>query len=286
MKKVFLPALASAILLASCSEVASGLLIDPSEMDSIEVVFSFNPYQMEPIVTKANVSIADLSKRLDVFIVEGANVTAIHQNKDTQAEGFGTVSATLNKTKTYTLYAVAHKGSGEASLANSILTFSDDKITDTFFYSTTFTPAETVNLSCLMHRIVGRFKLTMTDALPDNLAKVQFTVSGSGLGYHVSGYSTNVGDKTSIINNPSSANDGTTTFNIYILADSDEPSPVDVTVTALDADDAVIETKTFESVPIQAGYSTAYRGAFFITQAASMTFTAPDTWNNFDEETF
>ena len=285
MKKALFFAIAC-IAHASCTKVQQPS-IAPVNNDNYAIVsLSFYPYQIEPIATKVNVSIADLSKRLDVFIVEGANVTAIHQNKDTQAEGFGSVSATLNKTKTYTLYAVAHKGSGEASLANSILTFADDKITDTFFYSTTFTPAETVNLSCLMHRIVGRFKLTMTDALPANLAKVQFTVSGSGLGYHVSGYSTNVGDKTSIINNPSSANDGTTTFNIYILADSDEPSPVDVTVTALDADDATIETKTFESVPIQAGYSTAYRGAFFITQAASMTFTAPDTWNNFDEETF
>ena len=58
------------------------------------------------------------------------------------------------------------------------------------------------------------------------------------------------------------------------------------TACRLDADDAAIETKTFESVPIQAGYSTSYRGAFFITQGATMTFTAPDTWNSFDEETF
>ena len=288
MRKTILIAAAS-VALAACSKEHTRPIIEVEpfqKYDTTIVMFSFSPYIIEPIATKADVSIAELSKRLDVYIVEGDNIIEVHQNKDEGPEGFGTVSATLNKTKTYTLYAVAHKGSGESILENGIITFADNKITETFYYSTTFTPSSTTSLSCLMNRIVGMFKLTIVDALPANLAKMQFTISGSGLGYNVNGAPTNIGDKISIINNPSSANDGTTTFKIYCLAKTNEATPMDVTVTALDAEDNVIETKTFENVPIRAGYSTSFRGTFFITTSGDMIFTAPESWTNYDEETF
>ena len=282
--KTFCLSCLALIALSACTTPEIGVKVQPYEEENIQVSISFSPYTMAPM-TRANVAISTLSNLLDVFIIDGDEVMDFHQVKADNADAFGTITTSLNKTKTYTIYAVAHKGNGAATLDDGVLTFPDNKITDTFFYSGTFSPATSASVSCVMHRIVGMFKLTFTDALPDNLAKVRFSITGSGLAYNVNGATTSPGEKISVINNPSSSNDGSTTFKVYCLAD-DDISTIDVTVTAMDGDDEVIETKTFEDVPLQAGYTTAYRGTFFVTTETTVGFTAPDSWESFDEEEF
>ena len=235
-------------------------------------------------MTKTAVDIADLSTRLDVYIACGEDVIEFHQNK-TEDDGFGTISASLNKTKSYTVYAMAHKGSGPATLEDGIFSFTDNKITEALYCKVTFSPSLVTTLACSMSRIVGMFKLIMTDPLPEDLAKVRFTVADSYLGYGAEGTLENQGDKVSVINNPSSANDGSTTFKVYCLA-TNESATYDITVTALDSDDEVIEEKTFEDVALQAGYMTTYRGTFFVTTGLSISFSTPDEWASFDEETY
>lgn len=278
--KQILP-LVLALTTTACS-VDSEETIPPTNDDMQIVVISFDTYSMEPITRSG---IADVSNRLDVYIVSENDVQAIHQNKAEDPDTFGSISLSLNKTKTYTLYAVSHKGSGPASLEGDEFTFADNKITETFYYTTTFSPASTQSLNCQMSRIVGMFKLIVQDALPSNLAKVRFSVDNTGLAYHTAGYYTNAGEKVSVINSPSSANDGTTTFKIYCLADQ-EASFIDVTVTALDAEDNVIEEKSFADVPIQAGYITTFKGTFFVTTGMSFSFQSSGDWTDYDEITF
>ena len=115
-------------------------------------------------MTRAAVSIADVVTKLDVWIYEsGSEVTAIHQ------AGFGCwlrfMTVTLDKTKTYTLYAVGHKGGRGGDGSDGVISFTDDKVTH-MFYSTTFSPATTTSLSCLMNRIVADFRLEITDDIP------------------------------------------------------------------------------------------------------------------------
>lgn len=251
-----------------------------------QVILNFTPLAYESMETKATVQISEVSNYLDVWLIDGETILEAHQSKAADATTFGSIPFTLNKTKTYTVVAVAHKGNGAATLEESVISFPDNKITETFFYTGAYCPGTGgTTPSFGMTRNVGMFKLTFTDALPAALEKVQFTVTGSGLGYNIAGYSTNVGDKTSVINNPSSSNDGTTSFKIYCLADG-EASTISVTVTAYGDEDAVIETKTFEDVPLRAGYIASYRGTFFVTTAATAGFTADDAWENYEQESF
>ena len=74
-----------------------------------DVVLTFSPYE-QTAMTRTAVSIADVVNHLDVWVVNGSDVIASHTTS-TDA-GFGTVSMTLDKTKTYTLYAVGHKADG------------------------------------------------------------------------------------------------------------------------------------------------------------------------------
>lgn len=282
MKKILF--LASALLLAACSKDSDSILVTPF-VDEMELVsLNFSTYTTEPM-TKAPVDLTSLITRLDVYIIEGTDTLVVNQVKEGNAS-FGSVSASLKKTKTYTLYAVGHKGYNPAILDDAVLSFPENRITDTFFYSGTFCPATQTNLNCTMNRIVGMFKITITDALPEGLAKVQFSIGETALSYNVgSGALANVSDRLVTINNPSSAQDGSTTFKIYALATS-TASSIDVTVTALTSEDEVIEERTFTDVPIKAGYISAYTGTFFITTGMSLSFVGPEDWASFESQEY
>ena len=286
MRNLFF-ALAATIAFASCNrEILTTNEPEklPENQDTEMVTISFRSRITSEPMTKTVTDIAELSNRLDVYIVCGEDILEFHQNK-TDDEGFGSITTSLNKTKTYTVYAMAHKGSGPATMEDGVFTFTDNKITETLYCKVSFSPSLTTSLACSMNRIVGMFKLIMTDPLPQGLAKVRFTVSDTYLGYGINGTLENQGDKVSVINNPSSAQDGSTTFKVYCLA-GEESYTFDITVTALNEDDEVIEEKTFQDVPLQAGYMSTYRGTFFVTTGMSVSFSTTDEWASFEEESY
>ena len=240
-----------------------------------EVTLTFSPYTMEAM-TRTATSIASIVTHLDVWVVNGSDVIASHTtNTD---DGFGTVSMTLDKTKTYTLYAIAHRGAEAATLTDGVISF--DKVTHSMFYTTTFSPATTTSLSCLMTRIVADFRLEITDEIPAAVKKLRFTVSEVFDRWSVTDGGTHSLDRTSII----TYNGTSAVFNIYAIV-TDEQTTHDITVEALDADEAVIQTRTFTDVPLRNGYKTNYRGTFFIDTSMTMSFTVND-WNEYDTVDF
>ena len=159
----------TALVLAACSSD------EELKNEKTTVTINFSPYNVEPM-TRAAVSIADVVTKLDVWITDGTTTTDLHQSSSD--DGFGSLAVTLDKTKTYTLYAVAHKCTSAATLADGVISFPDDKVTHSMFYTTTFSPATTTNLSCLMQRIVADFRLEITDDIPADCKSFQFTING------------------------------------------------------------------------------------------------------------
>ena len=79
---------------------------------------------------------------------------------------------------------------------------------------------------------------------------------------------------------------GTTTFNIYIMADDMENiTNVNISVQALDETEGIIEQRDFEQVPIQDGWITSYTGTFFVTEPMTINFTVGN-WNEFDDHPY
>ena len=282
MKKEMIAVLSGLLMLTACSSdngeesVFSGL---PAENET-EVTLTFSPYQMEAM-TRATVSIADVVTKLDVWIYEGnSEVADIHQT-GSDAE-FGSVSVTLDKTKTYTLYAIGHKAEG-ATLEEGVISFTDDKVTHSMFYSTTFSPATSTLLSCLMNRIVADFRMEITDDIPNECKKMRFTVSDIYDRWNVSTGGTHQLNRSSTINYSGTS----AVFNVYAIT-TDAQTLHTVTVEALDADGNALvpaQSKTFENVPLRNGYKTTYRGAFFTEENMTMTFTVDD-WNEYDVVNF
>lgn len=267
-------AMVAVAMLTACTNDGAGEVLNH---ETAEVRMTFSPYDVEPMMRAA---VADYVTRLDVWIYDGdTEVQAIHQQSTD--EGFASLSVRLEKNKTYTVYACAHKAGGAATLSNGVVSWPDDKVTHSFFYSQTFSPATTATLNCLMERIVGNFRLEITDAVPEGVARMTVDVGVSPTRWNVAGYGKNAVSRVSSF---SPAVGASPTLSVFLLAGSDEEKR-DVTVTAYDANDAVVQQRVFSDVPIRAGYRSTYRGAFFTEADEVMTFTVND-WMDYETVEF
>lgn len=275
MKKLlFLATICAAF--CACSNDASEVM-ENEETELVTLTFSSYEQSAMARATRAATSIASVVNHLDVWITDGTTTTDLHQS-NTDA-GFGTVSMTLDKTKTYTLYAIGHKADG-ATLSDGVISFTDDKTTHSMFYTTTFSPATSTNLSCLMTRIVADFRMEITDDIPAECKSLRFTISDVFDRWNVTTGGTHSLNRVTTIN----CNGTSSIFNVYAIT-TNEQTLHTVTVEALDENDGVIQTRVFENVPLRNGYKTNYRGTFFIDTPMSMSFTVND-WNEYDTVDF
>ena len=246
--------------------------------ETAEVRMTFAPYEVEPMTRAA---VADYATRLDVWIYDGdTEVQAVHQQSTD--EGFASLSVRLEKSKTYTLYACAHKAGDAATLSNGVVSWPDDKVTHSFFYSQTFSPATTTTLSCLMERIVGNFRMEIADKVPEGVARMTVDIGVSPTRWNVGGFGENAVSRMSSF---TPAVGSSPILSVFIIADGDEAELHDITVTAYDGEDAVVQQRVFEDVPIRAGYRSTYRGEFFTEADESMTFTTND-WMDYETVDF
>ena len=278
MKKILL--FAAAVLLAGC--ITDPNVIPPEDQQDVNIFLapSRAPAQTETIYT-----LSDFCTHLDVWFIEGGETIDVHQSS-TDAN-FGTLSLTLNKTKTYQMVAVAHKCDGNATLSNNIITFPDDKITQSMVGKVTFSPATATDIDAVMTRIVGQFRFDITDAVPDNVAKIDFSIAQTGTRWNIStNAATNVIDREVSVAVTSRKPDGSATVIIYIIPDDlTQAYTYDIHVAAKTSADVIVEERDFDDVQIRAGYKTTYSGQFFVTTPMSFGFTVSD-WSEYDVVTY
>ena len=261
--------------LTACTNDGAGEVMNN---EIAEVRMTFSPYEVEPLTRAA---VADYATRLDVWIYDGdTEVQAVHQQSTD--EGFASLSVRLEKAKTYTVYAVAHKAAGAATLSNGVVSWPDDKVTHSFFYSQTFSPATTTTLNCLMERIVGNFRLEITDKVPDDVVRLTVDMGESPTRWDVGGFGVNAVSRVSSFSLTAGS---TPTVSVFIIADGEKAESYDIAVTAYDGEDAVVQQRVFTDVPIRAGYRSTYRGAFFTEAVGSMSFTVSD-WVDYETVDF
>lgn len=279
---VSLPLTVSCVTDSPTEEDESSVIIAyPSAPRDTTVTIAFAPrYDLKPMTRAA---LKDNVTKLDVWVYDGDTQAAEVHQSSTDAN-FGTVSVTLDKTKTYTLYAMAHKADG-ATLSDGIISFTDDKVKDSFWYTATISPATATNYACEMSRIVSAFRIETTDAVPEAAKKIRITQGSVYDRWSVTTGATHQLDRISTLNISSTNNDGTASFAVYSI-NGDAETLHAVTAEALDANDNVIQTKTFANVPLRNGYKTTYRGEFFTNTSTSAAFTLAADWNEYDTITY
>lgn len=288
MKKYFALAVAATMFAACSNEYTSytGVV----ENEKAKVMISFAPDDGETM-TRAMVPVGDVVNRLDVWLFEGDAMAAVgqteavaesHQTKDD--DGFGSLSVTLDKDRTYTLYAVGHKESSATSISGGVVSFPDTKKLQTLYYTRTFTPSETTTLACLMKRAVGAFRIVFNDEVPEDVKKLSISTTQTPTQWsfpQLAGV-TPSGNYTVEWTKWSKDKDGMLYFTVYVLG-SDTETQHDFVVTAYGEDSSVLKSRTFTSVPIRNNYMITYRGSFFLDTPFSSTFTVDDEWKTYDD---
>ena len=277
MKKV-LVFMAVALILAACTKEK---LLGNNE----SVTLNFTPYEVSPM--KATSSVSTVCSRLDIYIVEQgtSDTIRIHQER-TATTNFGTATLVLQTNKNYNLIAVAHNSTDTCTLNNGIVSFPGDIIKQTLVADTTFCPGDGLTLNVVMQRIVGMFKMRVTDAIPSDITGFQFTISPSCRKFNIGTMqSTDPAIRTHTINSTSVDNNGVAVYNVYVIADDmTNVKYVDIEVEALNPTNDG-EVRQFAQVPIKNGYITTYSGTFFITFGMDFTFLVGD-WNEYGSFTF
>ena len=277
MKKVLL-LMTAALTLAACTK--------EKPLDTTNAVtINFTPYQVSPM--KSTSSVSTVCSRLDIYIVEQGTTDTIrlHQEK-TATPNFGSVTLILQTNKTYNLVAVAHNSTDTCTFNGGIVSFAGDIIKQTLIADTTFSPGDGLSLNVVMQRIVGMFKMRVTDAIPSDITGFQFTISPSGRKFDISTMqSTDPAERTHTINSTSTDNNGIASYNIYIMADDmTNVKYVDIQAEALcPTNDG--EVRQFTQVPIKNGYITTYSGTFFVSFGMDFTFLVDD-WNDYGSFTY
>ena len=243
-------------------------------MDTLVTIQFTNREVFMQAMTRGDIS--EAASRLDMWLSDGTTTTEIHQSSSDA--DFGTASVTLNKTKTYTLYAMAHKGASAATLTDGVISFPDDKVKDSFWYTTSFSPATTTTVNATLNRIVAQFQFTTSDAVPEWCKTMRFTIHDVYDRWSVTDGATHQLDRVSTFQNFSTKADGTVTFTIYAIV-SDADTTHDILVEALDANGDVQESHTFADVPLQVNHRTVATGTFFSDAAETFSFSTQD-WSD------
>lgn len=277
MRKNLLFALAIGFLYACSSDKVE----EPQNHDDlVEVKLNLKGFTFETeAMTRATTAVGDYVTHLDIWLYESGNeFTSFHQTSS--ESGFGTLSLTLNNTKTYILYAVAHRCNSAASLSDAVISFPEDKVTHSFFIKQTFTPTKGMSLNLTMNRIVAQFSFVTTDAVPDWCKTLRFTISDVYDRWNVNTGGTHQLNRVSTINISSTREDGSVTCNVYAIV-TNENTNHNILVEAIDANGEVQESHQFTNIPLKNNRRTIATGAFFTDADSGFSFLAQD-W---EEET-
>ena len=281
MKKILMTVAAVALLIGCTKE--NNQTVPQGEQ---QVTIKFSPYEMSPMKTTS--SVATVCSRLDVYIIEQGTTDTLrfHQDRAINATGFGSLTATLQTNRTYKLVAVAHNTTDTCTFSGGIVSFEEDKIKQTLYADTTFSPADGLSLQVVMQRIVGMFKMRVTDQIPADVTGFRFTVNQAGCKFNTATHeSADRGLRLHTINGTSTDANGVAIYNVYIMGDNmTDVLYVDIEAEAVNPTNDG-EVRQFVGVPIRDGYLTTYTGTFFVSFDMGFTFVVGD-WNDGGSFTF
>lgn len=209
---------------------------------------------------------ADGKEMTDLWIfdyVDGECVQQIHQENDD--EDFATPSIALAH-GIHHLYFVASRGIGaDLSTDDGIITWTS--VRDTFWddLELNVTSSSSGDQSVTLGRVITKFKMSVTDAVPVGCSSIIVEPSTWYMGInYLTGEAAEESDDVSVTISVPSSYIGTSQMQVSIFGFSDTYEwTTDVTVTAKDVNDEVIGSVIINDAPFKRNRSTNYTGTLF-----------------------
>lgn len=287
MKKSILFAALTLLIAASCSN-ESETIVNNNELVPVRVhVDGFSVSQEMFPGTRAAQDISDY-EGVKAITVAFYTSDGTEKSKTTQLKGslpsgdtFGEFNLSLPM-GSYTMVVVA-SGSNYAMTLNSpteaVFDAQESHVRETFAatQAVNVSNTEAVDVSATLNRIVAKVQVVSTDNRTADVANIRTTFSAGGTGFNPTtglatsntGFSNTVRG-TVVENTPSTATN-------YLFLATDEQT-VNVTIETLDADGAVLFSKTVNNVPLKRNRATTLTGAMFTNTGITSTFQVNTDW--------
>ena len=255
-----------------------------SAMTSSEQSFS----TIKSVPRKAS-AVASACSRITFAVYKDGERVAV-TNQDADDSNFGSCDMVLPK-GTYRIVVVGHNGAGAATTTDvEKITFKNNKMTDTFWCTSTVNLDGDTDVSLNMKRVVAMFRLKITDDIPAKVAEMKFYYTGgSSTLSGVTGYGSVNSKQTEVRTVEESMRSGGAEFEIYTIPHETD-DVLNITVTALDAEGKTVKETTFNDVPVTVNKIRQYEGEFFSESAeegrGKVYLTVDDEWDGTDTNPF
>ena len=250
--------------------------------DSIEdhktITFSIQNFTMSAMArTRATMSEVGMTDLWVFDYVGGTLLQTIHQTATDANFGTPAIDADYGE---HTFYFVASRGD-TPSIDGSVISWL--KPSDTFWGSLSLNvqPSSATNNPVTLHRVATRLRITVTDEVPEGLAKLCITPARWYYGLNIlTGEATDERDTERSVNVPASyiGTTGQLTMSVFSMS-PDAEWQTSVTVAAKTASDAVINSITLADVPLKRNRITAYSGTLFAA-SRSIAISLTDEWSD------
>ena len=250
--------------------------------DSIEdhktITFSCQSFTiMQMARTRATMSEVSMTDLWLFDYVGGTLQQTIHQTATDTNFGTPSVHADYGE---HTFYFVASRGD-TPSIDGSVISWL--KPSDTFWGSLSLNiqPSSATNNPVTLHRVTTRLRITVTDEVPDGLAKLCITPARWYYGLNIlTGEATDERDTERSVSVPASyiGTTGQLTMSVFGMS-PDAEWQTSVVVAAKTASDAVINSITLADVPLKRNRITAYSGSLFAA-SRSIAISLTDDWSD------
>lgn len=209
--------------------------------------------------TRAATSIDEVCTRIEYgFFQNGEKIET--ESQTSSSSNFGTITMELDS-GSYQMVVIAHNGEGKATISTEEkVTFSNNKVTDTFwYYGDIEVGNESNEYEIEVCRVVAMFRLNITGEIPDSASVIEFYYTG---GSSTMSAKTGYGVVNSRQTEERDIVEGQTEYDIYTIPHEDTDE-LKIVTTVYDADGNTIYSATFEDVPVTVNRITKYSGDLF-----------------------
>jgi hypothetical protein len=280
MKRIMM-ALSAALMLTACGEheMTGELTARMTPADSVmkkTITFDFGNLSQQAMTraTLAELNLTDLW----IFDYIGEELKQTIHQASTDAS-FGSASLSLDYGE-HTFYFVASRGI-DPVVDTDAKTIVWSSVRDTFLASLSIDvqPSSATSQSVTLSRCVGRLRISATDVVPANAAKLTITPSTwyYGLNYQT-GEAVAPGTSPIVVNIPSSyVGTQNLVTSCYTISGS-SAWQTNITVSLMASDESSLGSVTIPNVPIQRNHITSYSGGIVGAGRSISVNASDDDW--------
>lgn len=280
MKRIMM-ALSAALMLTACGEheMTGELTAGMTPADSMKsktITFTFGEISQRSM-TRATLTELNLTD-LWIFDYAGDELKqTIHQASTDAA--FGSASLSLDYGE-HTFYFIASRGV-DPVIDTDTKTITWSSVRDTFHASLSIDvqPSSATSQAVTLSRVVGRLRISATDVVPANAAKLTITPS---TWYYGLNYQTGeaVGSSTSpiVVNIPSSYVGTQNLVTSCYTVSGSSAWQTNITVSLIASDESSLGSVTIPDVPIKCNHITSYSGGIVGAGRSISVNASDDDW--------